>query len=114
VGRKKEVESKPVELLPNRKAIDPEAREKQMINLAINCAEKQMREGTASSQVICHYLKLGSIEKSLELEKLRNENKLLKAKTEALEQATEASTSYKEVIDAIKLYSGHADDETIV
>lgn len=73
-----------------------------------------MREGTASSQVICHYLKLGSIEKSLELEKLRNENKLLKAKTEALEQATEASTSYKEVIDAIKLYSGHADDETIL
>lgn len=114
MGRKKEVEPKPVKLLPNRKAIDPEARQKQLENLAMNCAEQQMRDGTASSQIICHFLKLASTEKELELEKMRHENELLQAKTASLKQATEASTSYKEVIDAIKLYSGHADDETIL
>ena len=113
MGRKKEVDTKPVKLPPIRKAISMEAREKQMENLAMNCAEKQLRDGSASSQIICHFLKLASTEKELELERMRHENELLQAKTASLKQATEASASYKEVIDAIKLYSGHADNETI-
>ena len=43
-----------------RPALTPEARENQMISLAVDLAEKQLMEGTASSQVITHYLKLGS------------------------------------------------------
>ena len=70
-----------------RPALTPEARENQMIALAGNLAEKQLQEGTASSQVITHYLKLGSSKYQLENEKLREENKLLVAKTEALQSA---------------------------
>lgn len=86
-------------------AFSPEERENQMIAYAVNLAEKQLIEGTASSQVITHYLKLGSIKAKLENEKLRSENELLRAKTEALgtnkqllevyERACNAMLSYK-------------------
>ena len=62
-----------------RPALTPESRENQLVSLAINLAEKQLREGTASSQVITHYLKLGSTQAKLEQEKLKQENELLKA-----------------------------------
>ena len=61
-----------------RPAMSPDARENQMINLAVDLAEKQLEEGTASSQVITHFLKLGSSKERLEREKLEEENKLLK------------------------------------
>ena len=62
-----------------RPALTPEARENQLIYLATDLAEKQLREGTASSQVITHYLKLGSTKEKLEREKLAEENNLLRA-----------------------------------
>jgi hypothetical protein len=65
-------------------ATTPEARENQLIALAVDLAEKQLSEGTASSQVISHYLKLGSTREQLEKQKLEKENELLKAKTEAI------------------------------
>ena len=65
-----------------RPALTPEARENQLIAMAVDLAEKQLLEGTASSQVITHYLKLGSSRDRLEREKLQEENKLLRAKTE--------------------------------
>ena len=65
-------------------ASDPEERENQMISLAVNLAEQQLREGTASSQVIVHYLKLASTRNKLEEEKIRYETAMLQAKKDAL------------------------------
>lgn len=90
-----------------RPALTPEARENQMISLAVDLAEKQLMEGTASSQVITHYLKLGSTKERLEKEKLIEENKLLKAKTKAVEDQADMKVLYKNAIDAMKRYSGN-------
>ena len=68
-----------------RPALTPEARENQMIALAVDLAEKQLMEGTASSQVITHFLKLGSSKAELEREKLAMENELIRAKTESIQ-----------------------------
>lgn len=92
-----------------RKALNPEAREGQLIAYAVDLAEKQLREGTASSQVITHYLKLGSSRAELEREKLRQENELLRAKTETLQSAKKNEEAYIKVLDAIRRYSGHGD-----
>lgn len=90
-----------------RPALSPEVRENQMISLAVDLAEKQLMEGTASSQVITHYLKLGSTKERLEKEKLQEENKLLKAKTEALQSAKRVEELYADAISAMKRYSGN-------
>lgn len=87
-------------------AITPESRENQMIALAVNLAEKQLMEGTASSAVITHYLKLGSTRERLEKEKLQKENELLKAKTEALESSKQTEELYREALKAMRTYSG--------
>lgn len=96
-----------------RPALSPESRENQLISLAVDLAEKQLLEGTASSQVITHFLKLGTTKTELEKEKLRNETKLMQAKTENLESAKNMEAMYKEAIDAMRDYSGHSrmDDE---
>jgi hypothetical protein len=93
-----------------RPALTPENRESQMISLAVNLAEKQLREGTASSQVITHFLKLATTRAQLEKEKLEQENELLKAKTKALESAENVEKLYAEAISAMKRYSGHGGD----
>lgn len=92
-------------------AITPEGREDQMIAYAINLAEEQLRNGTASSQVITHYLKLGSMKERQERQKLEEEIKLLKAKTEAIKSEQERNELYSQVIDAIRTYTPHAADE---
>ena len=89
-----------------RPALTPEARENQLISLAVDLAEKQLLEGTASSQVITHFLKLGTTKAELEKEKLRNETKLMQAKTENLESSKNIEAMYKEAIDAMRCYSG--------
>ncbi len=91
-------------------ALTPEARENQLIAEAIDLAEKQITEGTASAAVICHYLKLGSTKAKLENEKLQEENKLLRAKTEALESQKNVEQLYKDAIAAMSEYRG-IDDE---
>ena len=98
-----------------RPALTPEARENQMIALAVNLAEKQLQEGTASSQVITHFLKLGSTKERLEKEKLEEENKLLRAKTENLKSAKKVEELYSEALNAMRRYSGQGakDDEDI-
>lgn len=92
-------------------AITPEGREDQLIAYAINLAEEQLRNGTASSQVITHYLKLGSMKERQERQKLEEEIKLLKAKTEAIKSEQERNELYSQVIDAIRTYTPHAADE---
>ena len=82
-----------------------------MIALAVDLAEKQLMEGTASSQVITHYLKLGSTKERLEKEMMEEQKKLLKAKTEALESAAEIKELYENALSAMREYSGHGVDE---
>lgn len=94
-----------------RPAFNPESRENQLISLAVDLAEQQLREGTASSQVITHYLKLGSTKEKLEREKLMEENKLLRAKTKALEDQKEIKTLYADALKAMRKYSGHGDSD---
>lgn len=89
-----------------RPAITPEARENQMIALAEQMAEKQLLEGTASAQVVVHYLKLGTTKARLENEKLRKENELLKAKTEALQSAKRVEELYENALSAMRSYRG--------
>lgn len=83
-----------------------EARENQLISLATELAEKQLREGTASSQVITHYLKLGSTRERLEQENKELENELLIAKREALESAKHIEELYSNAIAAMRTYGG--------
>lgn len=95
----------------SRPALTIEARENQMISLAVDLAEEQLRNGTASAQVITHYLKLGATTARLEKEKLEKENELLRAKTEALKSAEKQEELYKNAIDAMRRYSGHGEED---
>lgn len=94
-----------------RTAMTPEGREGQMVALAVDLAERQLREGTASSQVITHFLKLGSERERLERERLEEENKLLRAKTEALEAQKESKVQYEKILKALRNYNGMGDPD---
>lgn len=94
-----------------RAALTPEARENQLISLATDLAEQQLRDGTASSQVITHYLKLGSTKERIEKEILEENKKLITAKTKALADAADMKQMYAEAIKAMRRYSGHGDVE---
>lgn len=83
-----------------------EARENQLIALAVDLAEKQMYEGKASSQVITHYLKLGSTKERLEKEILEKQKDLLQAKTDSIQSAKKVEELYKNALDAMRCYSG--------
>lgn len=87
-------------------ATTPEARENQMVSLAIDLAEKQLAEGTASSQVITHYLKLATSREQLEKEKLSRENELLQAKVQNIHSMANVEALYKDALNAMKTYSG--------
>lgn len=95
----------------SKPALTPEARENQMIALAMDLAEQQLRDGTASSQLITEFVKRGSAKARLENEKLREENQLLRAKTEAMESSKEVEKLYKEALRAMRDYSGHGDKD---
>ena len=106
------MEDKPkVRSQKSRPASTPEAKEQQLIALATNLAEKQLREGTASSQVITHYLKLGTTLALVEKEKLELENELLKAKTECIKSAKRTEELYADALAAMRKYSGNADED---
>lgn len=92
-------------------ALTPEARENQLIYLATELAEKQLREGTASSQVITHYLKMGSTKERIEKEILEKQKDLITAKTESLQSAKRMEELYTNAINAMRKYSGHGGEE---
>ena len=94
-----------------RPALTPEARENQLIYLATELAEQQLRDGTASSQVITHYLKLGSSKERIEKEILMKQKELISAKTESLQSAKKIEELYTNAIAAMRRYSGHGGDE---
>lgn len=94
-----------------RPALTPEARENQLIYLATELAEKQLRDGTASSQVITHYLKLGSSKERLEKEILEKQKDLMTAKTEQLQSSKRIEELYANAISAMRKYSGQGGAE---
>lgn len=94
-----------------RPALTPEARENQLIYLATNLAEQQLKDGTASSQVITHYLKLGSTKERIEKEILEKQKELISAKTEALQSSKKIEELYSNAIAAMRKYSGHGGEE---
>lgn len=93
-----------------RPALTPEARENQLISLAVDLAEKQLQEGTASSQVITHYLKLGSTKERIEKEILEKQKELIIAKTEAMQSAKRVEELYSNALDAMRRYSGNGNE----
>lgn len=93
-------------------ATTPEARENQMIAAAIDLAEKQLLEGTASAQVITHFIKLGSSREKLEQERLARENALLEAKIEGMASQARVEAMYTEALNAMRTYAGHEPIET--
>lgn len=89
-----------------RPALSPEARENQLISLAADLAEQQLKDGTASSQVITHYLKLGSSKERIEKEILKKQAKLIDAKTENLQSVKRIEELYSNALNAMKSYGG--------
>lgn len=89
----------------------PEARERQLISLAFDVAEQQMEAGTASAQVIVHYLKMGTPRERLERKKLEEENALLRARVEGMASAARVEELYEGAIRAMRAYSGQEDVE---
>lgn len=111
---KVKVNTKSEPLKKIRPALTPESREAQLICMATDLAEQQLRDGTASSQVITHYLKLGTTKERIEREILEKQKELISAKTKALEDASDMKALYADAIAAMKRYSGNGgtDDET--
>ena len=87
-------------------ATTPEARENELVSLASDLAERQLREGTASSQVITHFLKTGSTRETLERQKLETDIELAGAKIEAMESHKRMEVLYEDAITAMKSYAG--------
>ena len=90
-------------------ALTPEARENQLIAMAIDLAEKQLAEGTASSQVITHFLKLASSKDRIEKEILQEQKKLIDAKTESIQSSKRVEELYRNALDATRTYGGVSD-----
>lgn len=89
-----------------RPATSPHARENQMVNLAEQLAEQQLRDGSASSQVITHYLKLATERERLEVQRLRHENELLQAKVDSFASAKRTEELYESALNAMRAYQG--------
>jgi hypothetical protein len=94
----------PVKRLP--RARTPEAREAQLVALSYDLAEKQILEGTASSQVVVHFLKIGSTREKQELQKMKQETLLVEAKVKDLANVEEMKKLYVEAMDAMRGYAG--------
>lgn len=92
-------------------ALTAEAREQQLIALAVDCVEQRMRNGTASAQEYVHFLKLATTKQQLELEKIRNENELLVAKKQALDASKKTEEMYSKAIAAMRSYTGISNGE---
>lgn len=99
---KKDKKKRNVKQIP---AKSPKQRENQLINLAVDLAERQLRDGSATSQVITHFLKLATTREQLENERLRAELKLSSAKVKHLESQNTSQELYEKALAAFKSYS---------
>ena len=110
MGRKK-INTQEQPKRKRRPALDPEARLSQLISLAFDQAEEQLLNGTASSQTINYFLKLGSSRDKKELELLEAQTELANAKVDAINSAKKDSLMYEKAIQAMRRYSGASDDD---
>ncbi len=114
--KQKDISTSSAQKRTRRRALSPEAREQQLISLAIDLAEQQLMDGTASAQVITHYLKLGSSKEKKDLEKAEAEIDLMKARIKSLEREERIEELFKSALDSFKVYSGQtvtAEDEGV-
>lgn len=111
MARTKKVTSSDSHTRKMRPAVSPEVRESRMISLAMDLVEERLVNGTATSQEIVHFLKLGSMREQQEREKMDKEMTLLEAKVEALQSAQRVEELYREAMNAFKIYSGHGEEE---
>lgn len=93
-----------------RPAMSAEGRENQLIARAVDLAEQQLIDGTASSQVITHYLKLGSTKERIEKEILESKRDLIIAQTQNLKSMQRVEELYEEALNAMRRYSGQSDE----
>lgn len=91
---------------PNRPATTPEGRENQLISLAVDLAERQLRDGTAPASTVAHFLKMSSSREQLEQERLQHDNLLISAKVEQLRSQKKIEELYSSALDAMRQYSG--------
>ena len=108
----KAIKTKPIK--GKSPAMSTEAYDNRMISLANKCAEEQLRKGTASSQIICHYLKMGSEKEKLAIEKERAELELIRAKTKSIQSQEHMDALFANAIKAMSMYKGESsggDDE---
>lgn len=87
-------------------ATNPDDREKQVVSLAVDLAERQIQDGTVSSQVLVHYLRLATMREKLEREKLTQENEMLRAKQEQMASGARSEEMYAQALNAMRAYSG--------
>lgn len=97
--------------MARRPANNPGARENQLIDLAVDLAEKQLREGTASAMVVHHFLKMASPREQLERQRLETENDHLRAKIEGLQSFQKIEERYENAIKAFGIYRGEVPDD---
>ena len=109
MAKKKESESKVARKI--RPALTPEAEENQCIHLAMQRAKEQLMDGTASSQVIVHFLKLGSSKEKIEKEILERQKELITAKTDQIHATKQTGDLYADAVRALHGYQGQTDDE---
>lgn len=110
MGRVRKLEEVPTEPAIRPAETDDE-RNKQCIALAYSCVEKRLRDGTASSQEVCHFLKLATEQAELEKEKLKSETTLANAKVEALKAQEKQEYEYSQVLNAFRRYGGSSNVE---
>lgn len=97
--------------MARRKARTPEARENQLINLAYDLAEQQIRDGTISATVLANFVKMGSQRERMEREKLQTENEHLHAKIKAMESMEDLRVLYQDAMSAMSMYNGESADD---
>ena len=95
----------------HKPALTDEGREKQLISLAIDLAEEQLVNGSASSQVITHFLKLATTREKLEQAKIERENLLLSAKIDQIASTKRIEEMYETALNAMRTYTGRGDHD---
>lgn len=90
--------------------LTPEERENRLISLSYDAVEQRILNGTATAAEYVHFLKAGSLKQRQEMDKLREENALLRAKTSAIESEKERAIFYREVVDALQAYRTESND----
>ena len=95
----------------SRPALSPEARENQLISLAVDLVEQRLTDGSASSQETTHFLRLATTKARLEKEILEKQRDLIVAKTESIKAEKRKDELYSEAIKAMRRYNGYGDDE---